>query len=128
MKLIWQMIAGAVLIFLLTCPSYAIRLKDFEAADGAKQSQIFKESYDTAIAQTLVALRDSRFKDGKPKKAERMEKDRARAVKVEKLAGHLSDRQREALASMIEDYAEAQPDTQLEDVISGFFLQEADKP
>jgi hypothetical protein len=43
------------------------------------------------------------------------------------VAAHPSDAQSKALINMIEEYAAAQPNTELEDVISSFLLKEAKK-
>jgi hypothetical protein len=95
--------------------------------DPAKQSKLFNNAFEEAIGRTLAGLRDTHFRDGKEKSQQRIERDQARASRVESLVADLTNEQSSALIKMIAQYAEAQPDTTLEDVISGFLLAEADK-
>ena len=114
---------------LLPSMAFATTLRLYEQArnDPAKQSQLLNKAFETSIARTLAALRDTHFKDGKAKSVQRVERDRARANRVESTVRHLTDKQSGNLVNMIAQYAEAQPDTELEDVISSFLLTEADK-
>ncbi|HEY4074883.1 MAG TPA: hypothetical protein VGM52_17435 [Herbaspirillum sp.] len=107
----------------------AIPLGVYESArsDPAKQSRMFHEAYIKALSRTVTQLRSSTFADGKIKTPQRLENDRKFAGAVDALAGHLTDAQSDALIVMIEQYAAAQPKTELEDVIAGFLLTEAKK-
>ena len=106
-----------------------VTLGVYEAArhDPAKQSRMFKDAYEWAVASTLVALRDAHFTDGKTKTPQRLERDKARATRIENMVGHLTDKQLDDLVNLIATYADAQPNTKLEDVIVSFLLREADK-
>src|SRR5262249_70687 len=119
-----RMISLLISIICLPHPVFAISLNAYEqaAASPAKQNQIFKEAYATAVARTLAGLRSSTFPDGKQKKPERIDRDKKMANIVEGEVGRLTDDQSGALVIMIDRYAQAQPNTQLEDVIIGFLL------
>jgi ABC-type transport system involved in cytochrome bd biosynthesis fused ATPase/permease subunit len=114
---------------LLPTLTSAIPLRAYQQArnDPAKQSQIFKDSFTTAIAKTVTALRSTHFRDGKEKSQQRIEREQDRANRVEKVVATMTDDQAAALVKLIAQYAEAKPDMELEDVISGFLLLEADK-
>jgi hypothetical protein len=116
-------------VILMPAFASAVSLGEYTKASNnpAKQSQMFKPAYETAVARTLVALRDTHFKDGKEKTARRIERDRERASRIESMVGRLTTEQAAALVNMIAEYAQAQLNTELEDVISSFLLTEADK-
>jgi len=97
------------------------------ANNRAKQAEMFKDAYETGVARTLVGRRSPTFKDGREKTSQRLERDRQLADNVEKIAGHLTDKQAGDLVNMIAEYGAAQPDTELVDVIEGFLLTEAKK-
>jgi len=123
--------AATLLMIALLAPTIAcaVPLGVYESArsNPAKQSQLFHEAYLTGLSKTVTQLRSSTFPDGKVKSPQRLEKDRNLADAVDALAGHLTDKQSDALIVMIEQYASAQPNTALEDVISSFLLTEAKK-
>jgi hypothetical protein len=124
------MTAGFIVAVLLTpLAAWAVTLSAFEqaASDSAKQSKILDEAYGAAVARTVVELRSSTFTDGKQKTAARLARDRKLADIVDDLAAHMSDEQSGALIIMIDQYAQAQPTTELEDVIESFLLTEAKK-
>ena len=110
--------------------TFAVPLSAYEQAgkDPARQTQIFKTDYEAAVASTLTALRNTHFKDGKEKTPQRIERDKERADRIEQIAPHLTANQVKALISMIAQYAAAQPNTELGDVIASFLLTEAKKP
>jgi hypothetical protein len=87
-----------------------------------------KQASERALSRTLSGLASTSFKDGKAKTAARMQHDRTRAERIEFIVGHFSREQSQALYKLIDDYARAQPDTELEAVIESFLLTEADKP
>ena len=107
----------------------AVTLSVYESArsDRAKQSQIVHDAYSTSVSTIVTQLRSSTFADGKVKSPQRLENDRKLADEVDALAANLTDQQSGALLVMIEQYAAAQPNTELEDVISSFLLTEAKK-
>jgi hypothetical protein len=108
----------------------AVPVSVYEQATNnpTRQTQIFKEAYATAVARTLTALRSSNFPDGKQKISSRITRDRKMADIVENnFVGHLSDEQTGGLVILIDQFAKAKPDTQLEDVIISFLLTEAIK-
>ncbi len=107
----------------------AVSLSVYESAksDPARMSKIFHEAYSTALSKTVTQLRSSRFADGNVKSPQRLQNDRKLADAVDALAEHPTDKQSDALIVMIEQYAAAQPNTELEDVISSFLLSEAKK-
>jgi hypothetical protein len=108
--------------------AFAVPVSAYEQATPPRQTQIFKEAYSTAVARTLTALRSSTFPDGKQKIAARIARDRKMADIVENdFVGHLSDEQTGGLVVLIDQFAKAKPDTQLEDVIISFLLTEAMK-
>ncbi|MGA7950940.1 MAG: hypothetical protein WCA45_12390, partial [Thiobacillaceae bacterium] len=115
---------------LATTAALAVPLSVFEQAgnDPARQTQIFKTDYEAAVAGTLTALRNTHFKDGKEKTPQRIERDKERADRIEQIAPHLTKNQVKALISLIAQYAAAQPNTELGDVIVSFLLTEAKKP
>ena len=119
---------GALLAASVT--SSAVPLSVFEQAgnDPARQTQIFKTDFEAAVARTLTALRNTHFKDGKEKTPQRIERDKERADRIEQIAPHLTTNQVKALISLIAQYAAAQPNTELGDVIVSFLLTEAKKP
>jgi len=123
--------AATLLMIALLAPTIAcaVPLGVYESArsNPAKQSQLFHEAYLTGLSKTVTQLRSSTFPDGKVKSPQRLEKDRNLADAVDALAGHLTDKQSDALIVLIEQYAAAQPNTELEDVISSFLLTEAKK-
>jgi len=114
---------------LVPAVAYAVTLRVFEqaASNPARQGQLLNDAYDTAVARTLTGLRSSKFPDGKQKTPERAARDMKLAGVAEDLAGHMSDQQSGSLIIMIDQYATAKPDTELEDVIIGFLLTEARK-
>ena len=119
--------SGALLVSTF---SSAVPLSVFEQAgnDPARQAQIFRSDYGAAVAGTLTALRDRHFKDGKEKTPQRIERDKERADRIEQIAPHLTTNQVKALISMIAEYAAAQPNTELGDVIASFLLTETKTP
>jgi hypothetical protein len=126
-----KVVAGIFLSVALLAPTIAsaVPLGVYESArsDPPKQSQFFHDAYATAVARTVTQLRASTFADGKVKTQQRLENDEKLANAVDALAANLSDQQSGALLVMIEQYAAAQPNTELEDVISSFLLTEAKK-
>jgi hypothetical protein len=110
--------------------SFAITLREYEQArnDPARQSGLFKEAYDATLARTLSSLRSPTFPDGKAKIPARIQRDAERAKRIEQFGPHLSSAQTDALTKLIDQYAAAQPDTQLEAVITSFLLTESDTP
>ncbi|MBI1181518.1 MAG: hypothetical protein GC201_13260 [Alphaproteobacteria bacterium] len=124
------MTAGFIAAVLLTpLAARAVTLSAYEQADSdpAKQTQIFKDAYTTAIGRTLAGLRDEKFTDGKQKTPQRIVRDRKLADIVDGMVAHLTKDQSESLTVMIDQYAQAQPTTELEDVIESFLLTEAKK-
>jgi len=121
------MYATCGLLMPATANAVALGVYEQAAKDSAKQSKLLNEAYDTAVARTLAGLRVAHFKDGKQKTPGRIENDRKLANAVEALTGHLTRDQSGALIIMIDQYAQAQPDTELEDVIISFLLTEAKK-
>jgi maltodextrin utilization protein YvdJ len=132
-KMNWaqKAITGVFLSVALMAPvvASAVPLSVYESASSepAKQIKIFNDAYSTAVSQTVTQLRSSTFADGKVKSAQRLVNDRRLADVVDALAAHATDAQSKALINMIEEYAAAQPNTELEDVISSFLLTEAKK-
>lgn len=115
--------------FLTPVAASAVSLGVYEAArsDFPKQSKMFHEAYSTAVAKTVTQLRASTFRDGKVKSPQRIENDRRLAGAVDALAANMTSAQSDGLIVMIEKYAAAQPNTELEDVIASFLLTEAKK-
>jgi len=126
-----RVMTGILLSVALLAPvvASAVSLSVYESArsDPATQSKMLNEAYSTAVAKTVTQIRSSRFADGKVKSPQRLENDRKLADAVEKLAANLTYKQSGDLLVMIEQYAAAQPNTELEDVISSFLLSEAKK-
>jgi hypothetical protein len=126
-----KQIVGVCLWVALLTPTLAlaIPLSVYEqaASDPSKQNRIFKDAYAAAVARTLVGLRDEHFPDGKQKITQRIARDKKLADIVEGMVGEISDEQTGALVIMIDQYAKAQPQTELEDVIIGFLFSEAKK-
>ena len=126
-----RVMTGILLSVALLAPvvASAVSLSVYESArsDPARMSKIFHEAYSTALSKTVTQLRSSRFADGKVKSPQRLQNDRKLADAVDALAEHPTDKQSDALIVMIEQYAAAQPNTELEDVISSFLLSEAKK-
>jgi len=118
----WGLLAATV--------TFAVPLSVYEQAgnDPARQTKIFKTDFEAAVASTLTALRNTHFKDGKVKTPQRIERDKERADRIEQIAPHLTASQVKALISMIAEYAAAQPNTELGDVIASFLLTEAKTP
>ena len=114
---------------LAQAPAFGVPLGTYvqAASNPDKQSRMLNDAYDTAVARTLAGLRVDHFKDGKQKTPERIENDRKLADIVENLAGHMTSDQSGALIIMIDQYAQAQPNTEVEDVIISFLLTEAKK-
>lgn len=117
------------LALLAPAVAVAVPLNVYESAqsDRAKQTQILNDAYSTAVARTVTGLRSSTFTDGKLKSPQRLENDRKLADVVDRIATHPTVAQSQSLLVMIEQYAAAQPNTELEDVISSFLLTEAKK-
>ena len=109
--------------------TFGVPLSTFEqaASDQSKQNKMLDDAYDTAVARTVTGLRSSTFPDGKQKTPQRAARDMKLAAIVDDLAAHMSDDQSGALIIMIDQYAKAQPNTELEDVIIGFLLTEGKK-
>ena len=89
---------------------------------------IFKSDFETAVVNTLAGLRHAYFTDGKEKTPQRIQSDKERADRIERIAPHLTANQAMTLIKMIAEYAAAQPNTDLKDVIAGFLLAEAKNP
>src|SRR6185312_5570370 len=121
-----QLQAAVVLSFAMLAPSMAsaVPLSVYEQAssDPARQSHIFNEAYSTALSKTVTGLRSSTFADGKEKTQQRLDKNRRLAILVNEVAVYGTDEQGWALLIAVEKYAAAQPNTELEDVITSFFL------
>jgi len=126
-----RVMTGILLSVALLAPvvASAVSLSVYESArsDPARQSKMLNEAYSTAVAKTVTQLRSPKFADGKVKTPQRLENDRKLADAVEKLAENLTYKQSGDLIVMIEQYAAAQPNTELEDAISSFLLSEAKK-
>ncbi len=120
-------ITGIFLSAALLAPTIASAtpIRVYEQASPTQQAEILKDSYKTAVANTISSLRATHFKNGKEKTPERIERDKVRADIIERIAPHLTDKQEIALTSLIDQFAQAQPDTELEDVIASFLLTEA---
>jgi hypothetical protein len=54
-------------------------------------------------------------------------RDKGKANRIESMVGHLTNEQLDTLVNLIAQYTQAQPNTELEDVISSFLLTEANK-
>lgn len=125
-------IAPAFLLATLLAPTVAsaVPLGEYEqAADiPAKQMTIFKSDFESTVTNTVTALRNAHFKDGKEKTPERIQRDNERANRIEQIAPRLTQNQVKTLINMIAEYAAAQPNTDLRDVIAGFLLTEAKNP
>ncbi len=132
MRRVEQLLAATSLFALLLVPSisFAVTLGVYEQAhsDPAKQSKIFKDAYDTALSTTLFRLRSTTFTDGKGKSAARIQRDSEQAQNMQQLGPHLTKTQVNALMSLVEQYAAAQPETELEAVITSFLLKESQTP
>jgi hypothetical protein len=115
---------------LLSSIASAVTLGAYEQArsDWPSQSQILKQAYEAALSETLFRLRSTSFKDGKAKVQTRIERDKTRADRIEYIVSHFTEQQSKALAKLIDDYSQAQPNTELEAVIVSFLLTEANKP
>jgi hypothetical protein len=118
--------------FLLLVPSIssAITLREYEQARGdpATQAKIFTEAYDTALSTTLVRLKATTFKDGKVKTPARIQSDSDQAQRIQQLGPHLTTTQMDALMNLVAQYAAAQPETELEAVITSYVLTESQTP
>ena len=132
MTRLYTAIAAAFLLAPLLGPTVAsaVPLSEYEqAADiPAKQMTIFKSDFESTVTDTLAALRNAHFKDGKEKSPERIQRDNERASRIERIAPHLTPDQAKTLINMIAEYAAAQPHTDLRDVIASFLLTEANNP
>ena len=108
----------------------AVPLSEYEqAADiPTKQMTIFKSDFETAVVNTLAGLGHAYFTDGKEKTPQRIQSDKERAGRIERISRHLTANQAMTLIKMIAEYAAAQPNTDLKDVIAGFLLTEAKNP
>lgn len=119
-------------VCLLLAPShlFGITLREYSQArsDPARQSALFKDAYDATLARTLSSLRSPTFPDGKTKIPARIQRDAERAQRIQQFGPHLTNAQIDALTKLIDQYAAAQPDTQLEAVITSFLLTESDRP
>lgn len=116
------------LLLLTPSISLAITLREYEQArtDPARQAKILKDAYDTTLSTTLVRLKSATFADGKAKTPTRIQSDSEQAQRIEQFGPHLTNAQTDALMSMIAQYAAAQPETELEAVITGFLLIESE--
>jgi hypothetical protein len=128
----WKKQIGMVcLLAVLLAPAtaFAVPLGTYvqAASDPDRQGKMLNDAYDTAVARTLAGLRVEHFADGREKTPQRIARDRKLADVVEDLAAHMSDDQSGALIVIIDQYAHAQPNTELEDVIIGFLLTEGKK-
>lgn len=132
MRRVEHLLTAAVLFALLLVPSisFAVTLGEYEQAhsDPAGQTKIFKEAYDTALSKTLLSLLSATFTDGKGKSPARLQSDSEQAQRMEQLGPHLTKTQMDALMSLVEQYAAAQPETELEAVITSFLLTESQSP
>ena len=119
-----------VLVLLTPSLSLAITLREYEQArsDLARQAKIFAEAYDATVVRTLSSLRSATFPDGKTKTPARTQRDAEQAQRIEQFAAHLTKAQTDALMNLIAQYAGAQPETQLEAVITSYLLTESETP
>jgi hypothetical protein len=108
----------------------AVPLKAFQQAadDPPRLIALFKSDFETTVTTTIAALRSTHFKDGKEKVPDRVRRDQELADRIEQMAPRLTSEQMKNLTSMIAQYAEAQPETDLKDVIASFLLTEAKTP
>ena len=126
------LMAATLLLVAALTPAAAcgVPLGAYEQAANipGKQMTIFKSDFETTVVSTLAALRNTHFTDGKEKTPQRIQRDKDRADRIEQIAPHLTANQVKALISMIAEYAAAQPNTDLKDVIASFLLTEAKNP